>query len=194
MAELSAESGDLKMVENRILHNLLRLESLKVEDIMTPRTVVIALPEDKTVGEVVEEASQAPVSRIPIYQDTIDDVTGFVLKHDILLAQAQDHPEKQLKTLCRSLNTVPATASLHTMFEMFIARRDHIARVIDEYGGTDGIVSMEDLVETLLGVEIVDEADQEEDMQRLARRQWQQRATALGLPLTAAKGDSSVSR
>lgn len=181
IAEMSEQTGELRMVENRILKNLLRLESLKVEDIMTPRTVIIAAPEATSVGTFLKGHQQLPVSRIPIYRDNIDQITGFALKSDILLAQANGEVKKPLIKLKRELNPIPSSASLSKMFEHFMERRDHLALVVDEYGGTDGLVSMEDLIETLLGIEIVDEADVAEDMQRLAREHWRRRAKNSGL-------------
>ncbi len=181
VAEMSKESGELRSVENRILKNLLKLHALTVNDIMTPRTVIIAAPEEQSVSEFLDLHSELPVSRIPIYTESIDRITGFALKSDILLAQASGERDVQLVDLRRELNVIPATASLSVLFERFMERRDHLALVVDEYGGTDGLVSMEDLMETLLGIEIVDEADVAEDMQRLAREHWAKRAEALGL-------------
>lgn len=184
VAEMSEQSGELNVMENRILKNLLRLDSLQVNDIMTPRTVIIAAPQSTTVEEFLATHKQLTVSRIPIYEETIDQITGFALYSDILLVQASGRTETKLQELRRELNAIAASASLSTMFEKFLERRDHLALVVDEYGGTDGLVSMEDLIETLLGIEIVDEVDVTEDMQRLARQHWQRRAEALGLEET----------
>lgn len=194
MAGLSNESGEMKTVESRMVKNLLALEKLTVEDIMTPRTVLIAFPRELTVGELMEKRPDLPVSRLPIYDESIDRVTGFVLKSDVLLAQARNEPDAQLMTLRRDLRAVPSTASLSKLFETLLGEREHIALVIDEYGGTDGLVTMEDVLETVLGMEIVDEADVIDDMQRLARQQWEQRAKALGLEVVeenAPRQDSS---
>ena len=181
VAEMSKQSGELKGVENRILKNLLRLNTLTVNDIMTPRTVIIAAPESISVEDFFKEHKHLPVSRIPLYEETIDKIDGFALKSDILLAHASGEVKQPLVKLKRELSAIPATASLSKMFERFMERRDHLALVVDEYGGTDGLVSMEDLIETLLGIEIVDEADVAEDMQRLAREHWAKRAKRLGL-------------
>ena len=180
-AALSSETGGLEPKEHHILNNLFRLRSLTVQDIMTPRTVIFGFPETVTVGELLIEHEELPVSRIPIYSDSIDDVTGFVLKTDILLAQARDEPTTPLRALHRPMRSIPALASLSDALELLLNEREHIALVVDEYGGTDGVVTMEDLVETLLGMEIVDEADQTVNMQRLARKQWEQRMKATGL-------------
>lgn len=181
MAALSTEHGELPLSESRILANLFRLPSLKVQDIMTPRTVMIAFPQDITVAEMHERRPKLPVSRIPIYDGTIDKVTGFVLRTDVLLAHARGDSNLKLSELRREIKGVPATATLSHLFDLLLNQRQHIALVVDEYGGTDGLVTMEDLIETLLGMEIIDEADHADDMQRIARRQWEQRAKSLGL-------------
>jgi CBS domain containing-hemolysin-like protein len=184
MAVLSGQHGELETSESLILANLFRLPSLKVQDIMTPRTVVIAFPEDLSVAEAYAERPDLPVSRVPIYDDSIDHVTGFVLRNDILLAHAQGDTNKKLSELRREIKGVPASASLTHLFDLLLHQREHIALVVDEYGGTDGLVTMEDLLETLLGMEIVDEADTDADMQRIARRRWKKRARTLGLDIT----------
>ncbi len=184
MATLSEQGGQLESSESRILKNLFQLRSLTARDIMTPRPVIVAYPETMTVGELFDTHNDFPVSRIPVYDGTIDKVTGFVLKSDILLAQANDKPETKLSDLRRDLKTVVSTASLSELFDDLLKQREHVALVVDEYGGTDGLVTLEDLIETLLGTEIVDEADTTTDMQRLARREWERRANALGLDLS----------
>jgi CBS domain containing-hemolysin-like protein len=181
MAGLSSESGGMPDDEMRIVKNLVALDSLTVHDIMTPRTVMIAFPQEMTVADLLEGSPNLPVSRLPIYDGSIDRIKGFVLKSDVLMAQAQDKHDTQLIELRRDLKAIPANATLSTMLRTLLREQQHLALVIDEYGGTDGLVSVEDLIETLLGVEIVDEADVADDMQRLARRQWAHRAKSLGI-------------
>lgn len=181
LAELGKEEGIFEEEESRILKNLFRFSSLRVRDIMTPRTVVQALPEDKTVGEVVEEHAEFRFSRIPVYTENRDDITGYVLKDEILLKAAQEEDQLTLSELKREILAVPDALPLPELFERLLDRLEHIALVVDEYGGTAGIVSMEDVVETLLGLEIVDEVDSAKDMQVLARQQWLRRARRLGL-------------
>ncbi len=186
MAELSVEGGQLAQGESRILKNLFRLRSLTAEDVMTPRTVILAFSQDRMVGDVLAERSELPVSRIPIYDGRLDHITGFVLKADILLQQAQDKPSTKLLDLKRPLKRVPVTATLSQVFDELLNDRQHIALVVDEYGGTDGLVTLEDVLETLLGAEIVDEADAVADLRHHARRQWARRAEALGLNIEGA--------
>lgn len=185
-AALSSKTGELRTEEHRILTNLLRFDSLTVENVMTPRTVMFSFPEDWTVGELLERHPNLPVSRIPVYHKSVDNVTGFVLKTDILLTQANDQFDTSLLDLKRSIKAIPATASLMDAFELLLDQREHLALVIDEYGGTDGLVTMEDLIETLLGMEIVDEADKHTDMQHLARRKWEERMREVGLDIHGA--------
>ncbi len=191
LADLGAQYGQLEALESRIVKNLLRFNVLKVEDIMTPRTVVFALQENMTIDEVLKKYPEINFSRIPIYDKNLDHITGFVLKSEILLAQAKDQHNMKLQELKREGKAIPATASLSTLFEFLLDSREHIVQVVDEYGGMAGIVTLEDMVETLLGLEIVDEADKTVDMRALARARWQQRAKQLGLPTEEYKNTQS---
>lgn len=181
MAELGEEEGVFEEKESHILKNLFRFNSLRVKDVMTPRTVVFDLPEDRTIGETVDEYDEFPFSRIPVYRENRDDVTGYILKDEILLKAAQEELDVTLEELAREILVVRDNMPLPDLLERLLDRLEHIALVVDEYGGVEGIVTMEDVVETLLGMEIVDEADSVEDMQALARRQWLKRAKQLGM-------------
>lgn len=181
MAELGEEEGVFEEKESRILKNLFRFNSLRVLDIMTPRTVMFDLPEDKVIGEVVSDYDEFRFSRIPVYGDDRDDVTGYVLKDEMLLRAAQEDHDVPLRDLRREMLVVRETLPLPDLLERMLDRLEHVALVVDEYGGVSGLVSMEDVVETLLGLEIVDEADSVEDMQALARQQWFKRAQRLGM-------------
>jgi CBS domain containing-hemolysin-like protein len=181
MAELGKKEGVFEEEESRILKNLFRFSSLRVKDIMTPRTVIKALPEGQTVAEVVDNHDEFQFSRIPVYTEDRDDITGYILKDEILLKAAQEEDALALHDLKREIQGMPETLPLPEAFEQLVDSYEHIALVVDEYGGTAGIVTMEDIVETLLGMEIVDEADSAEDMQKLAREQWMKRASRLGL-------------
>lgn len=179
LAGIGEQSGQIDQHESGIIRNLFRLRSLKAKDIMTPRTVIVGLPEDMTVTEAL--AGETQFSRLPLYKVDIDDANCFVLKDDVLLFKAQNRGEAQLKTLKRDIMVVPREMPISALLETFLDKRQHIALVVDEYGGTNGLVTFEDVVETLLGEEIVDEMDQEEDMQALARRRWEKRAQTLGI-------------
>lgn len=181
MASVGVETGQIHIKESSIIRNLLRFESLKVADIMTPRTVISALNEDMKISDSLKHVTQAPFSRLPIYRTNIDDITGFVLKDDVLIFTAQKRGDEPLKALKRNILAVPESVSLTALFERFLKDRQHIAIVINEHGGTDGLVTLEDLIETIVGMEIMDETDDVEDMRTLARKQWMERAKATGL-------------
>lgn len=181
LADLGVEAGIFEEEESRILKNLFRFGSLRVEDVMTPRTVLFALPAEMTVGEAIQEYEDFRFSRIPVFRETRDDITGYVLKNDLLIHAAREELDVQLKEFERDILMVPEALALPKLFERLLDRLEHIALVVDEYGGVAGVVSMEDVVETLLGLEIVDEADSVQDMQALARQQWYKRAKRLGL-------------
>ena len=181
MARVGEQSGQIDDNEARIIRNLFRFASLKVADIMTPRTVVTALPEEATISGAWEKIVDSPFSRLPIYRRSIDHITGFVFKDDVFLKRAQDGGDETLKALRRDVLMVPESVSLTLLLESFLASRKHMAIVIDEYGGTTGLVTLEDLIETLMGMEIMDEMDAVADMQVLARKKWEERAKALGI-------------
>lgn len=184
IAELGTNEGLLKKRESKIMRNLLKLDSFTVADVMTPRTVVIALQESKTLGEISDEIDKLPVSRIPLFTDRRDHVSGFVLKTDLLSAIAADEFDRPLTDFVRELETVKEETSIAEAFDQLLDNRAHIALVVDDYGGMEGVVTLEDVVETLLGMEIVDEQDAAVDMQKVARERWAERATKQGLKLS----------
>ncbi len=181
MADLGESHGELDARESRILRNLFRLEDLRVEDVMTPRTVVFSLQESLTASEVFQQQPQLPFSRIPIYSDDRDHITGFVLKTDILMAKLEGRGDARSRSSpgrCAPSARVPPSS--RPMVE-FLDQRVHLLVVHDEYGGFDGVVTLEDVVETLIGIEIVDEADTTVDMRQLARQRWRDRVRTLGI-------------
>lgn len=183
LAHLGVQEGQLDPGELHIFKNLLALRSLKAADVMTPRTVVFALPEAMTVDQFFAAHSEVPFSRIPIFRGDRDEMTRFVLKNDLLLAQARDEHERTLNDFARPLPSVESQTIISELLERMLVWRTHLAVVRDDYGGMCGLVSMEDAVETLLGSEIIDEADRESDLQKLARAAWVKRAAELGLPV-----------
>jgi len=187
MAEVSAREGVLAPQESVILKNLLLLRNTPIADAMTPRTVVFSLPETLLVEEFFQGYDQVRFSRIPIYAENQDQVTGFVLRSDLLLAKAQGKHESVLKDFARSIPALLAMMSLSQAFDTFMRSRSHILLVVDEYGGTKGLLTLEDLLETLLGLGIVDEGDEEGDMQQFARRLWESRARKMGLDIDGLK-------
>jgi CBS domain containing-hemolysin-like protein len=181
LAEIGEEAGLFGDRESSILKNLFRFPALQVSDIMTPRPVLFALDANSTVEEVLEQHPEIAFSRIPVYMKTVDSIIGYVFRRDLHNALAAGRGGETLIGLKRTILSVPSSLSLSSFFDSLLDSREHIALVIDEFGGTAGIVTFEDVVETLLGLEIVDEADTTEDMRALAREQWMKRARRLGL-------------
>lgn len=180
IAEQGAREGLFPTGEGRILENLFRLAHLQASDIMTPRTVLFALPEATRIGDLIER-DPIPFSRIPLTQGSLDELSGYVLKDDMLLRAAKDELDLTLGEIRRPLIAVSQGLKLSDLFERLLKEQAHLAVVVDDYGGTAGVVTMEDLVETLIGIEIVDEADAVTDMRELARRQWEKRAARNGI-------------
>lgn len=212
MASLGVKTGQLHSKESRIIENLLRFETLKPSDIMTPRTVIFALPEDMKIRDAWPIISRKPFSRIPLYTHSVDSITGFILKDDVLIHSTQDcaAPENQdqdendelsipvsaeylrngnpllstgeaLNVLKREILTVPESISVTSLFEQSLKNRHHITVIVNEHGGTEGLVTLEDLIESIIGMEIVDETDRVEDMRILARKRWVKRAKKMGI-------------
>ena len=181
MAQAGVEEGKLLERESLILNNLFRLREARVNDVMTPRLVVFSLEESLTVADYFENHSDSRFSRIPVYRDERDHVTGFVLRSDLLLAHARGNSAKPLSVYRRKLDVVPDTSSLQNAFDILLEKRSQILLIVDEYGAMEGILTLEDVLETLIGIEIVDELDRVEDMRKLARKMWRKRAIGMGL-------------
>jgi CBS domain containing-hemolysin-like protein len=181
MTSVGVKTGQIHANESKIIQNLLRFESLRVVDIMTPRTVIEAIDQDIKINDCLKQISQTPFSRLPLYNRNIDDITGFVLKGDVLAYATQNLGDEKLETLKRNILAVPHSVSLPSLLEHFLQDRQHIAIVVNEYGSLDGLVTLEDLIETIMGMEIVDETDNAEDMRILARKQWVERAKGMGI-------------
>lgn len=187
MARVGERTGHIQKNESRIIRNLLRFDSIKIADIMTPRTVISAFPGSLSINEALKLVTQAPFSRLPVYGRDLDDITGFVLKDDVLVFTAQSQGDRALNSLKRDILAVPESIFLSTLFERLLKDRQHIAIIVDEHGGTEGLVTLEDLIETLMGMEIMDETDNVENMRSLARQKWIERVKALGIEGEVAK-------
>lgn len=176
LAQIGSEEGHLDETESNFIHNLLHFRKYRVRDVMTPRVVVVSAPQTMTAREFYDFQEELTFSRVPL-RDTAEaeNIIGYVLKDDVLEHLIDSESDAPLAEFKRDIITVPETYTLFEIFGDFIEKREHIALVIDEYGGMSGIVTMEDVVETLLGAEIVDETDKAIDMQALAKRQWKKR-------------------
>ena len=180
MAELGAQEGVFEEEERNMISHLLDFQSVQVHDVMTPRTVVAAASEHETIESFYRQWKRQRFSRIPTYTDAIDDITGYVMKPDVLSALIEGRGEEPLSSLRREIVAVGETFGITDLFSTLRERQEHIAVVLDEFGGMAGIVTMEDVIETLLGLEIVDETDATTDMRVLAQRHRARRAKALG--------------
>ncbi|MFP4529577.1 MAG: CNNM domain-containing protein [Candidatus Kapaibacterium sp.] len=177
LASIGANEGLFTEKENKILQNLLRLKNVKVTEIMTPRVVLAVADEDLKLKDFLKNKNYLKFSRIPVYSGDEENVTGYVFRQQVFENLAEGRREHRLKDIRRDILVVPDSMVLFTLWEMLLERREHIALIVDEYGGIDGIVTMEDIIETLLGLEIVDEKDTITDMQRFARDRWKSRQT-----------------
>ena len=175
LTSIGEKEGVFATSESKIITNLIKLRQIKIRNIMTPRTVVWAVQEDMTLKEFFKTKDFKRYSRIPIYSESLDSITGFVLKSDVLYHLANDKKNMQLKQIRRSITCCYEHTSILSFYDTMIARKEHMAMVIDEYGGLEGIVTMEDVIETILGLEITDESDTQIDMQQLAKDQWEKR-------------------
>jgi len=176
MAELSEKEGQLAEQEALFLQNLLLLHERTIKDAMTHRTVVFSLPESMTVRTFVEKHSDISFSRVPIYENQeSESITGYIMRTDVLIANASGEKDKTLADLSKPLITLLGDMSLSATFDHFLNSRVHMLLVVDEYGGLEGILTLEDLLESLLGIEIVDEQDTTVSMKRLAKVMWKRR-------------------
>ena len=171
MADLGEIEGALEEAEETIIHNLLELRNVMVSDEMTPRTVVSAFEMTQTIKEVLDENTILRFSRIPVYEENIDHVRGLVIRSEILMAASRDEWDLELKDIMKPILKIEQGSTIEQALDVFLSNRQQFALVKDEFGGTSGILTMEDVMETLLGKEIVDELDEVEDMRELARVQ-----------------------
>jgi len=181
MADLGKKEGVFYETESYIFKNLMRFRSLRGQDIMTPRPVIFSLPAGMRIREINEKKIKLNFSRIPLIKKGIEDITHYVLKDDIYLALAQGKSDKRLSDFQRKILIFTEKIPLTELFENLLKTKEQVGLLVDEYGGLSGIVSMEDLLETIIGIEIVDETDTSADMQKMAKSLWEKKAKSLGL-------------
>lgn len=169
-AELGQLAGELRPQELRTIRNLLRLTHISVADVMTPRPVIFSLPQEQTVEEVLAHHGRLRFSRIPVHAGDTDRITGHVTRHAILHTDHEGDTHTPLTALSKPLGEVDQKQSVADTLDRMVKQQVHMLRVVDEFGGTAGLVTLEDCIETLLGVEIVDETDTVEDMREAAKR------------------------
>jgi CBS domain containing-hemolysin-like protein len=181
MAEVARETGVINETESNVIKNLVNFNQITAQDIMTPRTVMYSAEGSTNIKDFYEQNKNIQFSRIPLYQEKHDNISGYVLKDEILENLAEDNHDLALKDIERQIIIVNPNIPIPNLFEKFMEMKEHIALVIDEYGSVNGLVTMEDVIETLLGLEIMDEYDAHRDMQNLARKIWEKRAKKYGL-------------
>lgn len=181
MADIAHEEGVFEESESKVIKNLLQFEEIRVKDVMTPRTVMKIAPEVQTIEAFFRENPRLRFSRIPVYGESQDTITGFVLKDNVLEELINDNGEMTLAEIRRDLLVTRRETPIPQLFDTLIRNREHVALVVDEYGSVSGLVTMEDVIETLLGLEIMDESDNVEDLQLLARKKWEDRAKRSGI-------------
>ncbi len=175
MANIGADEGAFTEKEHNILQNILKLKDIKVTKIMTPRVVVAVADENLPLNEFLEKKDYLNFSRIPVYSENDENITGYVFRQTVFEKLAEDEHSLKLKDVKRNILVYPNTIVMFSLWEKLLKNKEHIAMIVDEYGGFDGIVTMEDVIETLLGLEILDEKDTIADLQQYARERWEER-------------------
>lgn len=195
LTEMGRQTGSIPTREGEVIANLLRLNLLRVRDVMTPRVELFALQKDRTAGEVMKAFNPIRYSRIPVFNETTDQITGVVLRHQIVEACLSNRQDATMESLQSPVHFVPESKSVASVLDEFIRRHEHLFIVVNEYGGTEGVITLEDVIEALLGVDISDEMDGIESLRRLALERMASDRQARQKPAisTIAPGQSGAS-
>jgi len=175
LASLGHKMGTLISQENEYLGNVLRLREIKTEQILTPRSVMHSLSEHLTVSQALEDKKTKQFSRIPVYRDNHDDITGLVINRELLFEEREGKADVEISHFSKPITRVSESLPVQQLLDLFIKKQDHLFLVEDEFGQTAGIVTLEDAIETMLGREIVDETDTIEDLQKFAKGKYRNR-------------------
>lgn len=181
MADIAHEEGIFQESESLVIKNIIDFKNMAVKDIMTPRTVLKTAPEQMKIRDFYDKNPKLKFSRVPIFKDGSDDISGYFLKDELFESIINGDGDKELKSISREIVVTDRETPIKNLFDQLIEKQEHIALVVDEFGTVSGIVSQEDIIETLLGFEIVDESDADEDLQLLARKIWKIRAKRHGI-------------
>lgn len=181
MTDLAENEGVFQPNESAIIKNLINFENIVAKEIMTPRTVLKIAPQDKKIEDYYREHKVMKYSRIPVYGENSDDITGYVLKDELLHAMIDGKGADPLSSIKRDILITDRRTPIPELFKLLTKQNEHIALVVDEYGSVSGIVTQEDIFETLLGFEIIDESDSVEDLQSLAKKMWESRVKSMGI-------------
>ena len=194
VAALSHKGGTLDNQENLLLENILKLRNTKTEDILTPRSVVHALAKGVTITEAISNEKTANFTRIPVYDGAIDNICGVIIKANLYESERQGQGHKSIATCLKSIGRVSESLPVLNLLDLFIKRHEHIFIVEDHFGQTAGVVTLEDAIETFLGREIVDESDQVEDLQKLAKAQYRQRLKTIEIRTESKRAQTAINK
>jgi len=183
MADVSTKEGILAEQESHILKSLMVLREISVKKVMTPRVVMFRLSDTLLVEEYFHKYDKVNFSRIPVFHNEKDNIIGYIFRDDMLLAQARGNGRKTLSAYVHPITTIVDTIQVKDVLNTLLKDRSHIMLVVNEYGSVLGVITLEDVIETILGAEIVDEKDQTIDMQQKARKQWKKRAEEAGIDI-----------
>ena len=175
MANIGEEEGVFDKTENKVIQNIIKLDDIKAYDVMTPRVVSNIAPESMTLRQFYKNPDLSHNSRIPVYAESPEFITGYVMRYDVLKNLADDKFNMRLRDIKRDIAMFNEETSVSDIWESLLKTKDQIALIIDEYGCFQGILTLEDIIETILGMEIIDENDTVSDMQQYARERWEQR-------------------
>jgi CBS domain containing-hemolysin-like protein len=176
MTDIAEQEGVFHENESNVIRNMLNFKDIQAKDIMTPRTVIITADENITVQSFFENNKELHFSRIPVFTDKPDNITGYILKDQMLLALIDKKGNEPLKSIKRDIIIANRDLSIPDLFNKLVKKREHLALVVDEYGSVSGLVTQEDVIETLLGFEIMDESDSVADLQNLAKKNWEKKS------------------
>ena len=177
---MGAKEGEISHEESRMVRSIIDLENKSVREIMTPRKVMVSLNCGSSASVVLKPGDHKAFSRIPIWENTQENILGYVKIQDVIASQFRNENEASLKSIARPINFIRDNSNCLTVFSDFLKNRKHIAIVIDEFDSISGLITLEDLIESLIGIEIVDEGDKHTDMQKFARQQKFKRSLESG--------------
>ncbi len=175
MANMGEEEGVIDNSENKVIQNIMKLDDIKAYDVMTPRVVAAIAPENMTLKQFYKQEELSHNSRIPVYADSPEFITGYILRYDVLENLAEDKFDTRLRSIKRKIAAFHEETSVSDIWEALLKSKDQIALIIDDYGCFQGLITLEDIIETILGMEIIDENDTITDMQQYAKERWLKR-------------------
>jgi CBS domain containing-hemolysin-like protein len=179
LTDIGLEEGVFAESESKTIKNLIRSRSIKANEVMTPRTVVVSIQDDNRLATFFDDPEVHRFSRFPVYDKTPDNITGYVLKYDITDQLGKGNGNMPVRNIRRPIVICFENITIPKLFDILLEKKEQIAVLVDEYGGMSGIVTLEDIIETIFGFEIIDERDAQADMQQLAKERWRARAEKL---------------